>query len=107
MSVAFRWTTRSYIPEDRNLFELQLRDSDRDFWSFTVNHEADRLVSANHEVIAVVQGYQQCEEIYAPPRRPRFDPRSGHVRFVVGKVALGQIFSQYLFPLPILIPPTA
>jgi hypothetical protein len=26
-----------------------------------------------------------------PPRRPGFKPRSGHVRFVVEKVALGQV----------------
>jgi hypothetical protein len=25
----------------------------------------------------------------------RFEPESGHVRFVVGKVALGQVFSEY------------
>jgi hypothetical protein len=30
---------------------------------------------------------------------PRFDPKSGHVGFVVDKVALGQVFSQYFsFP---------
>jgi hypothetical protein len=34
-----------------------------------------------------------------PPRKPGFDPRSGHVGFVVDKVALGQIFSEYFgFP---------
>jgi hypothetical protein len=34
-----------------------------------------------------------------PPRRPGFDPRSGHVGFVVDKVALGQVFSEYFgFP---------
>jgi hypothetical protein len=34
-----------------------------------------------------------------PPRRPGFQPRSGHVGFVVNKVALGQVFSKYLgFP---------
>jgi hypothetical protein len=26
---------------------------------------------------------------------PRFDPRSSHVEFVVGKMALGQFFSEY------------
>jgi hypothetical protein len=36
-----------------------------------------------------------------PPRRPGFEPGSGHVGFVVEKVALG------LFPLPIFIPPIA
>jgi hypothetical protein len=34
-----------------------------------------------------------------PPRRPRFDPSSGHVGFVVDIVALGQVFSEY-FGLP-------
>jgi hypothetical protein len=34
-----------------------------------------------------------------PPRRPRFEPRSGHVGFVADKVALGQVFSEYFgFP---------
>jgi hypothetical protein len=33
------------------------------------------------------------------PPRPRFETRSGHVGFVVDKVALGQVFSQYFdFP---------
>lgn len=31
-----------------------------------------------------------------PPRRPGFDPRSGNVWFLVDKVAMGQIFSEYL-----------
>jgi hypothetical protein len=31
-----------------------------------------------------------------PPRCPGFDPRSGHVGFVVDRVALGQIFSENL-----------
>jgi hypothetical protein len=30
-----------------------------------------------------------------PPRRPRFDPKSGHGESVVGKVALGRIFAEY------------
>jgi hypothetical protein len=29
-----------------------------------------------------------------PPRRPGLEPRSGHVRFVVDEVALGQVFSE-------------
>jgi hypothetical protein len=32
---------------------------------------------------------------WLPPRRPGFDPRSGHVRFMVDEVALGQVFSEY------------
>jgi hypothetical protein len=34
-----------------------------------------------------------------PPRRPGFEPGSGHVEFVVDKVAMGQVFSEY-FGLP-------
>jgi hypothetical protein len=30
-----------------------------------------------------------------PPRQPGFEPKSGHVGFVVDKVAVGQIFSEY------------
>jgi hypothetical protein len=34
------------------------------------------------------------------PQRPWFDTRLGHVRFVVDKVALGHVFSEYFsFPL--------
>jgi hypothetical protein len=34
-----------------------------------------------------------------PPRRLGFKPGSGHVGFVVDKVALGQVFSKYFgFP---------
>jgi hypothetical protein len=34
-----------------------------------------------------------------PTAAPRFDPRSGHVGFVVDKVALGQVSSEYFgFP---------
>jgi hypothetical protein len=34
-----------------------------------------------------------------PPRRPGLEPRSGHVRFVVDKVALGEVLSEYFgFP---------
>jgi hypothetical protein len=34
-----------------------------------------------------------------PPRRPGFKPGSSHVGFVVDKVALGQVFSEYFgFP---------
>jgi hypothetical protein len=30
-----------------------------------------------------------------PPRRPRFEPGPGYMGFVVDKVALGQVFSEY------------
>jgi hypothetical protein len=34
-----------------------------------------------------------------PPRRTGFDPRSGHVRYTVNKVALEQVLSEYFgFP---------
>jgi hypothetical protein len=36
-----------------------------------------------------------CDSWGFPPRQPGFESRSGHVRFVVDKVALGQVFSEY------------
>jgi hypothetical protein len=42
------------------------------------------------------------------PRRLGFEPRSGHMGFMVDKVELGRIFLRvFLFPIPILIPSTA
>jgi hypothetical protein len=38
-----------------------------------------------------------------PPRRPGFNPRSDHVRFVVDKVALGQVFPPEYFGFPLSI----
>jgi hypothetical protein len=40
-----------------------------------------------------------AQAVSHPPRLPGFDPRSGHVGFVVDEVALGQVFSKYFcFP---------
>jgi hypothetical protein len=36
-----------------------------------------------------------CHSSGFPPQRPGFEPRSGHVGFVVEKVVLGQIISEY------------
>jgi hypothetical protein len=42
-----------------------------------------------------------------PPRRPGFEPKSGHVGFAVDKTgAMVSILLVLLFPLPVLIPPT-
>jgi hypothetical protein len=35
-----------------------------------------------------------------------FDARSGYVGFIVKNVAVGFVFSEHMFPLPILIPLT-
>jgi hypothetical protein len=44
------------------------------------------------------RSYMQAQAGF-PPRGPGFDPRSCHVGFVVDKVALGRVFSEYLgFP---------
>jgi hypothetical protein len=44
---------------------------------------------------AIAQAVSRC----FPPRRPGFDPGSGQVGFVVDKVALGLVFSEYFgFP---------
>jgi hypothetical protein len=43
-----------------------------------------------------------------PQQRPEFEPRSGHVGYVLYEVALGQVFLRVLrSPQPILIPPAA
>jgi hypothetical protein len=54
------------------------------------------------------------DEVMIPLRRPGFESRSGHVRFVVDKVALEQVSTEYFgftrqfsFHPSILIPPTA
>jgi hypothetical protein len=60
-----------------------------------------RLIALNGTVVS-----NNKNEIYGgklvavfPPRRPRFDPRSFYVGFVVDKVALGKVFSEYFgFP---------
>jgi hypothetical protein len=50
-----------------------------------------RRASSKYKLKRLVAGF--------PPRRPGFEPGSGHVRFVVHKVALGQVFSEYFgFP---------
>jgi hypothetical protein len=54
-----------------------------------------RCISAQtrglHRNLPLVAGF--------PVRRPGFEGRSGHVGFVVNKVALGQVFSEYFgFP---------
>jgi hypothetical protein len=50
-----------------------------------------RIFQTRNSFLRLVAGF--------PPRRPGFDPRSGYVGFVVDKVALGQVFSEYFgFP---------
>jgi hypothetical protein len=45
---------------------------------------------------AIAQAVSLCQ---FPPRQPWFERRSGHVGFMVDKVALGQVFSEYFgFP---------
>jgi hypothetical protein len=46
-------------------------------------------------------------DIAFPSAQPEFDPKSGHVGFVVNNMTLGAGFLTLIwFPLPILIPPT-
>jgi hypothetical protein len=51
--------------------------------------------------VTVIMAKPQLRRLVAglPPRQPRFEHWSGHVGFVVDKVALGQVFSEYFrFP---------
>jgi hypothetical protein len=50
------------------------------------------------QVLKVVPQLRQLVAGF-PPRRPAFEPGSGHVGFVVDKVELGQVLSEYFgFP---------
>jgi hypothetical protein len=54
-----------------------------------------------HWLAPLLQGRAIAETLAAGfiPRRPGFEPRSGHVGLLVDKVALGQVFSEYIgFP---------
>jgi hypothetical protein len=69
-------------------------------WSVKIFHvsKSDVLFhNWNYAVIAVP--YLRHLVTDFPPRRPRFEPRSGHVGFVVEKMVLRQVFSEYFgFP---------
>jgi hypothetical protein len=59
-------------------------------------------------IIQVTFGPQSLRLLFASvlPRKPRFDPRSVHVRFVMDKMAVGQVSVQVLcFSLVSIIPP--
>jgi hypothetical protein len=51
----------------------------------------------SEEVMRYIQAVSQLRRLVArfPPRRPGFEPRSGHMGFLVDKVALGPVFSEY------------
>jgi hypothetical protein len=54
-------------------------------------------------IVRLLAGRAIAHVVFAgfPLRRPGFDPRSSHVGFVVEKVALGQVSSEYFgFPYP-------
>jgi hypothetical protein len=59
------------------------------------------------DVIFVGRAIGQAVSCGLSTRRPEFEPRLGHVGFVVDRVALGRVFLVLRFPLLILIPPTA
>jgi hypothetical protein len=64
--------------------------------SINVVHEFDNNASELHATSQMVRLW------HFQLRRPRFNPREVPVGFVVGRVALWQIFSKYFsFPLPI------
>jgi hypothetical protein len=57
--------------------------------------------SSKQKKVSPCLGRATVQASYAsfPPGRPRFESRSGHVGFVVDKVALGQVFYEYFgFP---------
>jgi hypothetical protein len=69
--------------------------------------DAGKQISSNFSVVDVLKLRRSVAGF--PLRQSGFAPRSGHVEFVVGRVAVGQVFSQDFgfFVLSILIPPSA
>jgi hypothetical protein len=64
---------------------------------FTTLNISDSCWQLTSTVLAVPQLRQLVFGF--PPWRPGFEPKSGHVGFVVDKVALGQVFCEYVgFP---------
>jgi hypothetical protein len=50
-------------------------------------------------MLAEFQNFTGQQGVIFGKRRPGFEPRSGDVKFLVDKVALGQVFSEYFgFP---------
>jgi hypothetical protein len=71
--------------------------------STDVREETARLRCTQHDSGITVQFMNgtagPCHSPGFPPRRPGFDPKSGHVGFVVDNVTLGQVLSQcFSFP---------
>jgi hypothetical protein len=49
---------------------------------------------ANVTFFKVIPSLRQLVACF-PPQRPGFEPRSGYVGFLLDKMALGQVFSEY------------
>jgi hypothetical protein len=66
--------------------------------TYTRFHDHSHAFSYGDNVTSMMEGHAIAQAV-SHWRRPRFEPGSGHVGFVVEKVALGQVFSQYFgFP---------
>jgi hypothetical protein len=89
-----------------NLQELSPQNADHDY-NFACIYRAYKMVF----IITSQYSYWLNGRAIAQAdshRLPGFEYRSRRVGFVVDKVALWQVFSEYFgFPLPILIPPSA
>jgi hypothetical protein len=61
------------------------------------SHTCTRIYNAKY--LGLVVSVTEFLSVTVFRRRPGFEPRSGHLRFVVDKVALKQVFSKYfVFP---------
>jgi hypothetical protein len=58
------------------------------------DYEKGRLMHGKEVVFQAVLWLRRLVAGF-PPRRPKFEPRSGHVGFVVDKVSLGRVSSEY------------
>jgi hypothetical protein len=96
-SVNFQRTTHRYIPEDSTLHNHRCENLKYNVYKSSLKF----CVCGPTRVLGSIYGraIAQAASRRLLPLRPGFDPRSGHVGFVVDKVALGQVFSEYFgFP---------
>jgi hypothetical protein len=70
-------------------------------FSLVQRHNTNITIKKNKNWLHYLQAAPYLKQLVAgfPPWRPGFKPRSSHAGFVVDKVLLGQVFSEYFsFP---------
>jgi hypothetical protein len=90
----------SYLFRFKHLFQPKMYRICSLLTAFRMGKNRRHKCCHNH-ILRTLQGraIAQAFSRRVPPRRPGFKPRSDHMGFVLNKVALGQVFSEYFrFP---------